>query len=44
MEISNIPNSVPDKDLENTVISICRDSGIEIDPKDIEGCHRNSGG
>ena len=25
---------------KNTVISICRDSGVEIDPKDIEGCHR----
>ena len=23
-----------------TVISICEDSGVEIDPKDIEGCHR----
>ena len=22
------------------MISICRDSGVEIDPKDIEGCHR----
>ena len=40
MEISSIPNSIPDKDLENTVISICKDSGVEIDPEDIEGCHR----
>ena len=40
VEISGIPNSIPDKDLENTVISIFRDSGVEIDPEDIEGCHR----
>ena len=40
MEISGIPNTIPDNDLENTVISICRDSEVEIDPKDIEGCHR----
>ena len=40
VEISGIPNTIPDNDLENTVISICRDSGVEIDSKDIEGCHR----
>ena len=39
-EISGIPNTIPDNDLENTVISICRDTGVEIDPKDIEVCHR----
>ena len=38
MEISGIPSTIPDNLLENTVISICRDSGVEIDPKDIEGC------
>ena len=40
VEISGIPNNIPDKDLENTVISICKDSGVEIDLNDIEGCHR----
>ena len=25
------------KDLKKTVVSICKDSGVEIDPKDIEG-------
>ena len=40
IEISGIPNIIPDEDLENTIISICKDSGVEIDPKDIEGCHR----
>ena len=40
MEISGIPSSNPDNDLENTVVSICKDSGVEIDPKDIEGSHK----
>ena len=33
VEISGIPSTIPDNLLENTVISICRDSGVEIDPK-----------
>ena len=37
VEISGIPNTIPDNDLENTVTSICRDPGVEIDPKYIEG-------
>ena len=40
IEISGIPNRIPDEDIENTIISICKDSGVEIDPKEIEGCHR----
>ena len=28
VEISVIPNSIPDKDLGKTVISICKDSGV----------------
>ena len=40
MEISDIPNTISDIDLESTVISICGDSGVETDPKDIERCHR----
>ena len=40
IEISGIPNIIPDDDLENTIVSIYKDSGVEIDPKDIEGCHR----
>ena len=39
-EISGIPNTIPDNNLQNTVISICRDTGVEIDPKDIEVYHR----
>ena len=40
IEISGIPDRIPDEDLENTIISICKDSGVEIDPKDTEGCRR----
>ena len=40
VEISGIPNSIPDKDLENTETSISKDSRVEIDLKVIEGCHR----
>ena len=40
VEITGIPNSIPDEDLENTVVNICKGSGVEIDPKDIEGCHK----
>ena len=40
VEISSIPNSIPDEDLENTLITVCKDSGVEIDLKDIEACHR----
>ena len=43
VEISGIQNSIPDEDLENTVIQIliiCKDSGVEIDPKDVEDCYR----
>ena len=40
VEISGIPNTIPDNLIQNIVISICRDSGVEIDPKDVKGCHR----
>ena len=42
IEISGIPNRISDEDLENAIISICKDSGVEIDPRDVEGCHRLS--
>ena len=40
METSGISNSIPDNDLENAVISISRDSGVEMDLNDIMGCDR----
>ena len=40
VEISGISNEDLDQNLEQTVIGICKDSGIEVNPLDIEGCHR----
>ena len=40
VEISEISSEVSDQILEETVIGICRDSGIDINSLDIEGCHR----
>ena len=40
VELSGIPNSICDEDLENTIINICKESGIDVDARDIEGCHR----
>ena len=40
VEISSIRNSIPDEYLESTVVSICKDSGVEIDPTDTEECYR----
>ena len=39
-ELSGIPNDIPEDNLEKVVIDICDNSGMEIEPKDIEGCHR----
>ena len=40
IELSGIPNDIPENNLEKVVIDICHDSGLEIEPKDIDGCHR----
>ena len=40
VELSSIPNSICDEDLENTVINISKESRINMDARDIEGCHR----
>ena len=39
IKLSGIPNDIPENNLEKVVIDICHDSGLEIEPKDIEGCH-----
>ena len=39
IELYGIPNDIPKNNLEKVVIDICHNSGLEIDPKDIEGCH-----
>ena len=35
VELSDIPNSIYDEDLENTVINIYKESGIDVDVRDI---------
>ena len=40
IELSGILNDVPQDNLEKVLIDICHDSGLEIEPKDIEGCYR----
>ena len=39
-ELSGIPNDIPEDNLEKVLIDMCHNSGLEIDPKNIEGCHR----
>ena len=38
-ELSGIPNDIAENNLEKVVVDICHDSSLEIEPKDIEGCH-----
>ena len=40
VEISGISNQIPDQDLEENVVKICKDLDINISPIDIEDCHR----
>lgn len=40
MEISTILIKVLDQTFNQTLIRICKDSGIDINPLDIEDCHR----
>ena len=40
VEMLGISNEIPDEDLENKVIEICKNSNIIINIADIEGCHR----
>ena len=40
VEISGIPNSIPDEDLETILLKVCNESGIGVTKMDIEGCHR----
>ena len=39
VEISGMPHEILDNNLEDKVINICKDAGIEIGHMDIEGCH-----
>ena len=43
VEISGIPPSIKDEDLENTVIAIADKIGVQIKKRDIAACHRLRG-
>ena len=38
-EVSGISNEIPEKNLENNVIKICKNSNVIINHTVIEGCH-----
>ena len=40
VELSGIPNSICDEDLEHTAINIYKKSGIDVNARDTEGCHQ----
>ena len=40
IELAGIPNSIKDNVLEETIINICKEHGIDISPMDIEVCQR----
>ena len=40
VDLSGISNSICDNNFENTVINIWKESGIDVDARDIQGCHR----
>ena len=40
IEVSGIPDSVGDNDLEGKVISVFANVGIDVKSNDIEACHR----
>ena len=37
---SGIPENVPDNNLESIVILVLSDIDVQVEPKDIEACHR----
>ena len=39
VELSGMSDSICDEDLENTVVNDCKESGIDVDARDIEACH-----
>ena len=40
LELSGIPSSVENKDLEEKVISVVKCIGVDVTPNEIEACHR----
>ena len=40
IEITGIPDNVPDQNLEEKVVDILNEISVDVSPKDIEACHR----
>ena len=40
IELAGILSPTRDKGLEETIIRICKEHGVDISPMDIEACHR----
>ena len=40
IQITGIPNNVPDQNLEEKVVDILNEISVDVSPKDIEACHR----
>ena len=40
VEFSDIPDTINDENLEDTIIEACKDINIDVSKTDIEACHR----
>ena len=40
LEISGIPDSIPNNNLEETVLKIFNEIGVTVNSRDVEACHR----
>ena len=40
LEVTGIPDNIPNSDLEDTVLKIFSETGVTINPRDVEACHR----
>ena len=39
LEILGIPDSIPNNNLEETVLKIFNETGVTVNSRDVEGCH-----
>ena len=40
LEILGIPDSIPNNNLEETVLKTLNDTGVKVNSRDVEACHR----
>ena len=40
LQISKIPDSIPNNNLEETILKIFNETGVTVNSKDVEACHR----